>query len=120
MYNPGDSSLAVQTEKVEEEGREGRGAAKAAGTIFCSQHVTAKQQPDLGTLVLPSLPLNLRVPSASKYPKTTSELLCRLQKKQESKHQVQLKATDLKRRKLNRPGRGGNAITAKKINVFHH
>lgn len=34
-----------RAEEVEEEGREGRAAAKAAGTISCSQPVTAKPQP---------------------------------------------------------------------------
>lgn len=41
-----------KAEEVEEEGREGRAAAKAAGTISCSQAVTAKPQPELGMLML--------------------------------------------------------------------
>lgn len=43
------------TEKVEEEGKEDGAAAKAAGTIFCSEHVTAKHQLDLRMLILPLL-----------------------------------------------------------------
>lgn len=38
--------------QAEEEGREGRAAAKAAGTISCSQQVTAKPQPELGMPML--------------------------------------------------------------------
>lgn len=40
---------------MEEEGREDRAAAKAAGTIFRSEHVTAKHQLDLRMLFLPLL-----------------------------------------------------------------
>lgn len=98
---------------MKEEGTEDRAAAKAAGTIFCSQHGIAEPRLDLRMLILPSLAQRAQGILRSEKPQDNLGGFLQTPEKARIQRWSATKPTKFEKEKIKQTG-GKNAITAEK------